>query len=187
MERDVEADRADAGGNGSARDRAAAVRSLEDALQRFGEKQPWVLAGLGILAVAVIGILDGLSGYEFWFSPFYLIPITIAAFYGGRKSGVVVAVTAAGAWFLADSSSQHPYANALAIYWNTGVRLLIFMIIALMLTRLKENRRDSRRRDRRHKRAGSGNDVPLHTARARRLSCAQTTPDEPRGLDGDAC
>ncbi len=43
------------------------------------------------------------------------------------------------AWHLAEAYAGHPYANSLAIYWNTGVRLLIFVMISLMLTRLKNN------------------------------------------------
>lgn len=128
-----------AGGDGRALDGAAAVVFLEEALQRLGEKRSLILALLGILAVAAIGIIDSLTGYEFGYSPFYLIPITIVAFYGGKSSGVATAVFATAAWFLADMDSGHPYINPLAAYWNTGVRLLIFVTMALMLARLKTN------------------------------------------------
>jgi signal transduction histidine kinase len=133
----LKTDRVDAGGDGPALDGAAPVVFLEEALQRLGEKRSLILALLGILAVAAIGIVDSLTGYEFGYSPFYLVPITIVAFYGGKGAGMATAVFATAAWFLADVNSGHPYINPLAAYWNTGVRLLIFAIIALMLARLK--------------------------------------------------
>jgi len=139
MEQSMKVDRVKAGGTDPARAGAAVVTFLEDALQRLGEKRLPVLALANILAVAVAGIVDGLTGYEFGLSPFYLIPVTIAAFYGGMRFGLATAVFAAATWFLADVYAQHPYSNPLAIYWNTGVRLLIFTVIALMLSRLKTN------------------------------------------------
>lgn len=137
MEHDGKTDRVDAGGTWPARGGVTGLRFLEDHLRRFGEKRALVFALCNLLAVVLIGVLDALSGHEFGFSPFYLIPITIAAFYGGKRIGVTAALFATAAWYLAEVHASHPYRNPLAIYWNTGVRLLIFGIISLVLTRLK--------------------------------------------------
>jgi len=136
MDSGMKTDQADVRGANSAQTGGS---SFEDTLQRLGEKWALVFTLCGILAVILVGILDTLAGHEFGFSPFYLIPITIAAFYGGKMPGMAVAFSATAAWYFAEAYAGRPYANSLAIYWNTGVRLLIFVIISLMLTRLKSN------------------------------------------------
>lgn len=98
-----------------------------------------MLGLLGIFTVALIGVVDGLTGHEFGFSPFYLIPITIVSFYGNKKFGIANAVFATAAWFFAEVCAGHVYTQPLAVYWNASVRLLIFVIIAAMLARLKTN------------------------------------------------
>lgn len=145
MDHGMKADRVEASGTGFAREGAAGDVSLEDTLQRLGERWAMFFALCSILAVVLIGILDALSGYEFGFSPFYLIPIMTASFCVGTRSGIATAVSATVAWYLADSYAGHPYAHSLAIYWNAGVRLLIFVLISLMLTRLKNNMQLERR------------------------------------------
>lgn len=132
-------DCSDAGETGYGLGGMKSTEYLEDALQHLGERRSLVLVLLCLFPVACVGILDGLTGYEFGLSPFYLIPITIAAFYGGKRLGVATALFAAAAWYFAEVYTHHPYLNPLAIYWNTGVRLLIFAVISLMLTRLKAN------------------------------------------------
>lgn len=129
--------RANAGNSGLPSRATVAVERLEGELERLGQRRPAAILLPALVAVVFIGILDALSGYEFGYSPFYLIPITIVAYYGGKRSGVVAAVCATVAWYLADAYAGHPYSSPLAIYWNAGVRLLIFAIIALALSRLK--------------------------------------------------
>lgn len=120
------------------------MQRVESAVERLGERRASALTLLGALSVALIGIVDGLSGFEFGYSPFYLIPVTVVSFYGGRRAGVAVAFLASAAWYLADLYAMHVYAHPLAAYWNTGVRLLIFTVVALMLAQLKSNIRVER-------------------------------------------
>lgn len=132
-------DRVEAREAGSQHPSVLVAALLENVIQRLGERRPGLLGVLGIFSVAVIGVVDGLTGYEFGFSPFYLIPITIVSFYGNKKFGVANAVFATAAWLLAEMYAGHVYTQPLAEYWNASVRLLIFVVIAVMLARLKTN------------------------------------------------
>ena len=55
---------------------------------------------LALGLVAVIGVCDFLTGPELFFSQFYLLPISLAAWYGGLLEGIVAAVicSTSGLW-----------------------------------------------------------------------------------------
>lgn len=92
---------------------------------------------IGFLLIIVIGLLDYITGYEYAFSVFYVLPIFLITWYSTRKIGFVACVTSAIVWFWADTSTGHPYSNYLVPYWNTFIRFSFFIIIAHLLFALK--------------------------------------------------
>ena len=85
-----------------------------------------------------LGWLDNITGYEFGFFIFYFIPVAIAAWYGGRKEGIVMAVCAAICWYISDRLTLHPYSRAYFIYWETFMRLISFLTTGLTLSRIRD-------------------------------------------------
>jgi signal transduction histidine kinase len=113
------------------------------------EKQPKpTLIALGLVIVAFLGGIDFISGNELSFSIFYLIPISVIAWFGGRRSGIVISVAAAVSWFSADHFGGHTYAHATIPLWNTAVRLGFFLIVTYTLSAL--NASQQRREDLMH-------------------------------------
>jgi hypothetical protein len=95
-----------------------------------------------VLAVtaALLGFttwLDYITGYELGFFIFYFVPVSGAAWLVGRRAGVLVALASAGCWFLSDRMANHPYSNALFIYWETAMRLASYLTTALTLARIR--------------------------------------------------
>jgi hypothetical protein len=84
-----------------------------------------------------LGWLDFVTGYEFGFFIFYFIPVAIAAWYGGRKQGISMAVSAAVCWFISDKLTSHPYSRAYFVYWETFMRLASFLTTSLTLSRIR--------------------------------------------------
>ncbi len=88
-----------------------------------------------LINVISIGIADYVTGTELAFSLFYLFPIGISAWYIGRKTGIFISVVSAFSWYLADVLARtEPYSHPLLPTWNTGVRLITFLAIILLLT-----------------------------------------------------
>jgi signal transduction histidine kinase len=114
------------------------VNLFDRALQNTQRAKGPLTAGC-VVAVAAIGVLDAVTGYEFGLSPFYLVPVMTAAYFAGGLAGRLNALLAAAAWYFADVYAHHPYSSPLAIYWNSFVRLSIFLLVAWMLTRLRES------------------------------------------------
>lgn len=92
---------------------------------------------LSVCFALFIGTLDYITGFELSFSIFYILPIAIAAWYGGRIPGIFLSIFSALTWFMADMTSGHTYSHNAILVWNTLVRLGLFSVISLLLTRIK--------------------------------------------------
>ena len=96
----------------------------------------WVIVILAF--VVLIGVLDVLTGYELYLSLFYLLPISVASWFVGRRSGVVTSIVCAFIWFTSDVISGHTYSHPAIIYWNTAIRFGFFFITAILLSALNK-------------------------------------------------
>ena len=99
-------------------------------------KPLWLAIGFAL--IACLGFLDYMAGYEFSFSLFYLAPITLIAWFTGRRLGFVASATSAVVWLLADMAAGHPYSHYAIHYWNSAIRLGFFVIVTLLLSALRE-------------------------------------------------
>jgi diguanylate cyclase (GGDEF)-like protein len=95
------------------------------------------LAAASFVLVAIIGLIDYLTGYELAFSIFYAIPIGVTSWYVGNRSGVAVCIVSGLTWLAVDFTSGHPYSHPAIPFWNMGVRLAFFIVIARLLARLR--------------------------------------------------
>ena len=50
------------------------------------------IVSLAVVLVAFFGVLDFLTGYESRVGVFYVAPVSLAAWYSGRSSGILVAI-----------------------------------------------------------------------------------------------
>jgi hypothetical protein len=86
----------------------------------------------------ILGWIDYVTGYEFGFFIFYFIPVSITAWYVGRKPGVAMACASAVCWYLADRMTHHPYPRPYLIYWETFARYISFLTTALTFSKIRE-------------------------------------------------
>jgi len=99
-------------------------------------------AASGIFLVFVIGMVDYWTGMQFRdtlsFSIFYVIPVFIFSWRYGMWQGIALSFLSAVVWHTADIKTGHVYAHAFAPYWNAAVRLGFFLMIAIMVSRIKQ-------------------------------------------------
>lgn len=100
--------------------------------------QPPVRLGLfSFFLVALVGASDHLSGYEFSFSIFYLIPVGLGSWYLRGRFGLIICITSATTWLVVDYTSGNLYGHLAIPLWNAIVRLGFFVIVAKLLARLR--------------------------------------------------
>jgi diguanylate cyclase (GGDEF)-like protein len=110
--------------------------ALDRLLDRFS--RAGILA-LAALSVPLVGGVDYATGYEVSTSLFYLGPVALAAWYGGRWPGIFIAALSCVSWYIADTASGNQYSYAAIPVWNALIRLGFFLITSLLLTALKES------------------------------------------------
>jgi diguanylate cyclase (GGDEF)-like protein len=93
---------------------------------------------VGALSIAAIGVLDYVTGYELTFSAFYLLPIFILAWLTGRWGGLTGAAASAAARTVVDVLGGHVYTHALYSIWNMGMRLVLFVVVAFLISILRQ-------------------------------------------------
>jgi signal transduction histidine kinase len=93
--------------------------------------------GLALLAIALVGGADLATGPNMGFAIFYLVPVGIGAWLGGRRAGYGLAVVAAltGLWGdLVFPEARH----SLYVYWNTSIRMGLFVVVVELLAATKQ-------------------------------------------------
>jgi len=96
------------------------------------------VVGLALLLVAVIGSLDYLTGEWLSFSIFYLVPVSVSAWLGNRRLGIVISLLCATTWAAIDVVYEPRYPSWWYGVWNATVRLGFFTITTLLLTALRD-------------------------------------------------
>ncbi len=98
---------------------------------------------LGVLLLVGVTLLDFYTGVELSFSLFYLIPIAFFSFAFSASVGTGIAFISAAIWLLIDLITTD-HSDTFAYIWNTIIRLGFFLLPALMLKLLEQERMQAR-------------------------------------------
>ena len=89
------------------------------------------------LLAILIGVIRYLTGPEFALSFFYLFPIVWGTWYAGLWAGVLLSLTSALSWLMADLAMLHAFSSNWIPFLNETFRLVVFLIITVILVKLK--------------------------------------------------
>src|ERR1035438_5286472 len=109
------------------------------ALNRRLEKasRPLVMA-LSVALVAVIGLVDYLTGSEIYFSTFYLLPVGLVAWFVGGLGGVVISLLSVVVWLAGDFAAGAHYSSVLVPSWNGAIALTVYVVVVRTLVSLRK-------------------------------------------------
>jgi diguanylate cyclase (GGDEF)-like protein len=100
---------------------------------------------LGLAGVVLVGVFDYLTGLEISVSVFYLAPVSLAAWYGGRRDGQVLALVASLIWSGVDVLVGYPPDHPMLLLWDTVVHFAFLAFSALLLEALRNRLADEQR------------------------------------------
>ncbi len=103
----------------------------------FFFKSKNIFVSISVFSLLLIGTFDYLTGIEFSFSLFYLLPITIMAWYVGFVPALMIVVLSMSSWLVTDFLNGTSYSSLFIPFWNTGIRIGVFIIFALLVTRIR--------------------------------------------------
>lgn len=96
---------------------------------------------LNALLIFAIFILDNLSGHNFSFFVFYLVPVYLVASYVGLAAGIVFSFLAAFSWFVVEFRFYESLRIDQYIIWNTFSRLILYLLLGLTVIYIKQSKK----------------------------------------------
>ena len=106
---------------------------------RWASERRTLFVGWAALA-GLIGYLDYVTGPSVSLTLFYLVPVVGAAWFGGASAGLAVALVAGIGSLLSDLLLPGARTGT-ALYWNALSRTLVLIIAAVVVNRVREDRR----------------------------------------------
>jgi diguanylate cyclase (GGDEF)-like protein len=89
---------------------------------------------ISVSMTALAGFIDVVIGPEVSSAIFYVVPIGVASWYGGRVMGTMISTLAAIVWLVTDNISGREYSHHAIVYWNATVRFGLFALIAYLIS-----------------------------------------------------
>jgi diguanylate cyclase (GGDEF)-like protein len=126
-------------------------------LSLFRHQSKVRILGIALLFLLVVGWLDYLTGSYLFFDVFYLLPITIAAWFVGRNLGFGFALTSSLIVLLVNWNSRDTSIPLSLELWNVSARIAFFMLFAQLSNVLGSKLEDESRLARTDFLTGAGN------------------------------
>ena len=111
----------------------------ERAGRQIHPRSRW-LGFAGLACIPLVGWLDHKTGPAISFALLYVPPVAMAAWFGGRRIGLIAAFASAAAWFTAGIPESAQFSTPLIYCWNAATRLLIYSLVALLVAALRQQR-----------------------------------------------
>jgi len=102
----------------------------------LGRRAPATIAVVSLILAGIVGFADFQTGPQVSFVLFYLAPIGIAAWYGSRALGYVLAAVCGTSWVV-DELMDLGHDSVTLFVWNAVVRVALFAIVAYLLSSLR--------------------------------------------------
>lgn len=108
-------------------------------LESLGGLPSYLILAVSFLLVGVIAFVSNKVHVEVRFSFFYLIPISLGSWFVSRRAGILLALLSALSWLVADlAEGGFIFSRDSVLYWNTSLLLVFFLVMAALLSTLRE-------------------------------------------------
>jgi signal transduction histidine kinase len=97
----------------------------------------WKVALLGLSLLAIVSLLDYITGTAFSISPLYLLPAAVVAWWGGFRMGAVMSALCTIAWAVADMQGGRSRPT-IVIYGEGVLRCAFYCVFAWAVAALRE-------------------------------------------------
>lgn len=116
---------------------ADSIRAQAGQIAKTFERSRPLAVVFALLLVLVVGLADYFSGYQTYWSIFYLLAISFALWNVGVLFALLVSALSIASWLLGDWAAGVVYPNRFVPVWNTLITFGFYLVVILLLTRLK--------------------------------------------------
>jgi diguanylate cyclase (GGDEF)-like protein len=105
----------------------------------FSSRSSVTVISISLTLLALLGWIDYLTG-DYSLIVFYLIPVSLVAWFVSRPSGLLFCLLALATRFVTNEAHTHfAFQSASLHYWNQCIELLFLMIMSLLFSALRKN------------------------------------------------
>jgi signal transduction histidine kinase len=94
---------------------------------------------VALLVVLVVGVADYFSGYQIYWSIFYLVAVSFALWNVGVLFALLVSALSIASWLVGDWAAGVVYPNRFVPVWNALITLGSYLVVIWLLSRLKSS------------------------------------------------
>jgi signal transduction histidine kinase len=91
----------------------------------------------GFILIIFMGAVDYLTGQEIDLVIFYLLPISLAAWFANRNIAIILCLISSAVEFSANTAAGRTYSHFLIAFWNSAVSFGFFLLYVFILSTLK--------------------------------------------------
>ena len=102
-------------------------------IETFNKRSRTFITALGFVLLALVWVIDYMTGPEFSSLILYLVPVIFVTWFVGRWAGILMSVASSAAWLLTDVIT---YPHIIIPFWNLIEKLGIFLIVVYILLKL---------------------------------------------------
>ena len=110
---------------------------MKSFLARLGRLSPAAWALIGAALIVLVGAADYRAGPQFGLSVFYLSPVALMGWYGGRRLGYAAAVLASLSWLITNLAAGLHFSSPAFYVWNTLTWLGRSLVVGYLFSELR--------------------------------------------------
>lgn len=103
----------------------------------FGRQSNISLFLWGLTGILLVGFGDYITGQEIGFTIFYLLPISVTAWFASRNIAVMMCLISSVVEFWANAAAGRTYSHFLISFWNSAVSFGFFLLYVFILSMVK--------------------------------------------------
>jgi diguanylate cyclase (GGDEF)-like protein len=115
------------------------LRIHNKTIDLFSSRSPAAIISLSLILLMLLGWVDFLTG-DYSLIVFYLIPVSLVAWFVNRTCGMLFCLLALATRFCANEAhTNFAFQSAAIHYWNESIELLFLLIMSLLFSALRKN------------------------------------------------
>ena len=104
----------------------------------FNTKSKPFLVIVNVAILFGIGVVDYFTGYEIGVSLFYLIPISFAAWFGGKTPGIIISSLSVLTIAVTDVMAGKEFPRHFVEFWNLFMHFGFFVVYSVVISIVKD-------------------------------------------------
>jgi signal transduction histidine kinase len=92
---------------------------------------------MSFVLLVIVGVADYVTGFERSLLVFYLLPVSLAAWFVGWRFAVIICVMSVAVWIGGDIAAGATYSSSFVPFWNATMAVAFFLVVIWLLQKLR--------------------------------------------------